>query len=65
MDYTSYVAKTKTLISCVITAQLLCVFVFAYVKSRFSHDTYVHSRKFQANQCLKVLTLYSINDDKY
>ena len=22
-----------------VTAQLICVFVFAYVKSRFSHDT--------------------------
>ena len=26
------------LISCVVTAQLICVFVFAYAKSRFSHD---------------------------
>ena len=29
------VAKTKALISCAVTAQLICVFVFAYVKSRF------------------------------
>ena len=34
----SYVAKTKALISCVVTAQLICVFAFAYAKSRFSHD---------------------------
>ena len=34
-----YVAKTKELISCAVTAQLICVFVFAYAKSRFSHDT--------------------------
>ena len=33
-----YVAKTKTLISFVVTAKLICVFVFAYAKSRFSHD---------------------------
>ena len=26
------------LISCAVTAQLLCAFVFAYAKSRFSHD---------------------------
>ena len=32
------VAKTKALISFAVTAKLICVFVFAYVKSRFSHD---------------------------
>ena len=33
-----YVAKTKALISCAVTAQLICVFVFAYAKIRFSHN---------------------------
>ena len=33
-----YVAKTKALISCAITAQLPCTFVFPSAKSRFSHD---------------------------
>ena len=28
----------KALISCAVTAQLICIFVFAYAKSRFSHD---------------------------
>ena len=32
------IAKTKALISCAITAQLICVFVFAYAKTRFSHN---------------------------
>ena len=32
------VAKTKALISCAVTAQLICVFVFAYAKNRFSHN---------------------------
>ena len=32
------VAKTKALISCAVTAQPICVFVFAYAKSRFSHN---------------------------
>ena len=32
------VEKTKALISCAVTAQLICVFVFAYAESRFSHD---------------------------
>ena len=32
------VAKTKALISCAVTAQLNCTFVFGYAKSRFSHD---------------------------
>ena len=35
---TNYVAKTKTLISFAVTAKLICVFVFTYAKSRFSHD---------------------------
>ena len=33
-----YVAKTKALISFVVTAKLICVFVFAYAKKTFSHD---------------------------
>ena len=34
-----YVAKTKALISIAVTAKLICVFVFAYAKCWFSHDT--------------------------
>ena len=30
--------KTKGLISFAVTAKLICVFVFAYAKSRFSHN---------------------------
>ena len=30
--------KTKVLISCEVSAQLICAFVFAYSKIRFSHD---------------------------
>ena len=35
---TVLVAKTKALISFVVTAKLICVFVFARVKCWFSHD---------------------------
>ena len=38
MVCTIFVTQTKALISCAIMAQLICVFVFAYAKSRFSHD---------------------------
>ena len=39
MNCTSYVAKTKALISFAVTAKLICVFVFAYArKKRFSHN---------------------------
>ena len=38
MGCTIRVAKTKTLISFAVTAKLICVFVFAYAKSRFSHN---------------------------
>ena len=33
-----FVAKTKALISLAVSAKLICVFVFAYAKSWFSHD---------------------------
>ena len=33
---TIHVVKTKALISCAVTAQLICAFVFAYAKSWFS-----------------------------
>ena len=33
-----YVAKRKALISCMVTAQLICTLVLAFAKSRFSHD---------------------------
>ena len=33
-----YVVKTKALISCTVISQLICAFVFASVKSRFSHN---------------------------
>ena len=37
-DCTIHVAKTKALISFVNTAKLICVFVFTYAESRFSHN---------------------------
>ena len=34
-----YVVKTKALISCAVSVQLICTFVFhIYTKSRFSND---------------------------
>ena len=38
MDCIIRVAKTKALISCAVTAQLICIVVFAYAKIRFSHN---------------------------
>ena len=37
-DCTIFVAKNKALISSAVTPQLICAFVYAYAKSRFSHD---------------------------
>ena len=37
-DCTIRMAKTKELISFVVTPKLICIFVFAYAKSRFSHN---------------------------
>ena len=47
------VAKTKMLITCAVTVtkQLICTFVFAYAKSRFSHVmAHTTVNKFPANQ---------------
>ena len=38
MECTIYVVKTKVLIPWAVTLQLICAFVFAYAKTRFSHD---------------------------
>ena len=37
-DCTICVMKTKALVSFPVTAQMMCTFVFAYAKSRLSHD---------------------------
>ena len=39
MNCTTYVAKTKALISFAVTGKLICVFVFACAKCWFSPDT--------------------------
>ena len=33
-----YIVKTNALISCTVTMHLICPFVFAYAKRKFSHD---------------------------
>ena len=52
-DCTIRVAKTKALISFAVTAKLICVFVFAYAKSRFSHDV-AHMRKVFATWLMNI-----------
>ena len=48
-DRTIRVEKTKALISFAVTAKLICVFVFAYAKSRFSHNK-AHVKKQRLNR---------------
>ena len=43
-SYTIYVAKTKALISCTVTVQLICGFVFAYAKKVGFLVTYWQNR---------------------
>ena len=38
LDYTINVAETKVLISCLFSAQLIFIFIFAQAKNRFSHE---------------------------
>ena len=53
MDCTIRVAKTKALISFAATAKLICVFVFAYAKSRFSHNEAHFSFSFSDMRTIK------------
>ena len=55
-----HVAKTKALISCAVTVQLICVFVFPDAKSRFSHDS-AHFRSMWKNSITKTLASFTSN----
>ena len=57
---TSYVAKTKVLISCMVTTQLICIFVFTYTKGRFSHDV---ALKFLNRPSIYIQSVQSSNID--
>ena len=55
-DCTICVAKTKALISCAVTLQLICVFVFAYAKRRFSQDEAPLETAFLIANCGQLVT---------
>ena len=48
------------MIKCVVTAKLICTFVFAYVKRRFSHDS-AHMFLFLCHTVLEVTMRGEIN----
>ena len=50
-----YAAKTKALISFMVTAKLICVFVFAYAKRWFSHDKAHLFLIYQGNMFIKIV----------
>ena len=53
-DCTIREAKTKELISCAVTTQLICAFVFAYADCLFSHAAaQLYCRQIEL-QCLKM-----------
>ena len=52
-DCTIYVAKSKALIGCAVTTQLISAFVFAFAKRRFSHD--VAQKYISVNQLLTLI----------
>ena len=52
--------KKKALISCVVTAQLICVFVFAYAKSRLSHDTTNFEVCILSNPILQMMNMIQV-----
>ena len=61
--FTFRVAKTKALISCAFTAQLICVFVFAYADYWFSDAVAQFScdlltgLSYQENACLHIIRI--------
>ena len=56
-------AKTKALISFAVTAKLICVFVFAYAKFRFSHDEAHYKQGVQSRMVIVVnfFRIFEIN----
>ena len=58
-DCTIRLAKTKALISFAVTAKLICVFVFAYAKSRFFHDE-AHMFGHKQNVSLNIYQMLSM-----
>ena len=61
MDYTSRVAKTKALISCAVTEQLICVFVFAYADYFSGAAAQISLEEFTLKElkcCVSVQILY-------
>ena len=50
-----YIVKTKALISCKVTGQLICAFVFSFAKSRISHD------RAQITYCLTIKNKHVFN----
>ena len=57
--------KTKALISLAVTAKLICIFVFAYTKIRFSHEAahiIIAVNSVEADQAIEILWLVSIFD---
>ena len=61
-DCTIGVAKTKALISFAVTTKLICVFVFAYAKIRFSHVAahLVLNHLCHQNSSINKLQIYSL-----
>ena len=55
-------AKTKALISFAVTAKLICVFVFAYAKSRFSHDE-AHMSIMQSHDTTHIILVFCFCSD--
>ena len=55
--------KTKALISCIVTTQLICVFVFAYAKHMFTHNA-AHSQNdsFLTRHYLFILRIIGSSD---
>ena len=59
-DYIIYVAKIKAMISCVVIAQLICVFIFACMQKAGFLMTRLKSSSFDIfNQCQNVTFLTS------
>ena len=58
-----YVAKTKALISFAVTAKLICVFVFAYAKNRFSHNEAYFKCSFNVPLLVLVVTFESCREE--
>ena len=54
--------KTKVLVSCTVTPQLICIFVFTYSRIRFSHEAHIKVgfEGYSLHRCVSMMSVADV-----